>query len=203
MSYFDNCFDHITDPVQRNSVRQQWLQMVGGGLSAADVRILLEKYPDFRVAISQWISATPESLGFSYDTMDRLKEFVATLPEFKDVFDKYVSELVSWEWDPLSSKRDDLRQEIKKLATIFPQFKQVAEQRIEHTESLMRLREEYQREIQQEIEREMFTEKSPNYFSSLKIFQEVVGFPCVNPTYESLFSEQLTVNRGNILPPFN
>jgi len=89
------------------------------------------------------------------------------LPEFKDVFDKYVSELVSWEWDPLSSKRDDLRQEIKKLATIFPQFKQVAEQRIEHTESLMRLREEYQREIQQEIEREMFTEKSPNYFSSL------------------------------------
>jgi hypothetical protein len=62
---------------------------------------------------------------------------------------------------------DDLRQEIKKLATIFPQFKQVAEQRIEHTESLMRLREEYQREIQQEIEREMFTEKSPNYFSSL------------------------------------
>ncbi len=167
MSYFDNCFDHITDPVQRNSVRQQWLQMVDGGLSAADVRILLEKYPDFRVAISQWISATPESLGFSYDTMDRLKEFVATLPEFKDVFDKYVSELVSWEWDPLSSKRDDLRQEIKKLATIFPQFKQVAEQRIEHTESLMRLREEYQREIQQEIEREMFTEKSPNYFISL------------------------------------
>ena len=165
--YYDDCFDHITDPVQRNSVRQQWLQMVDGGLSAADVRILLEKYPDFRVAISQWISATPESLGFSYDTMDRLKEFVATLPEFKDVFDKYVSELVSWEWDPLSSKRDDLRQEIKKLATIFPQFKQVAEQRIEHTESLMRLREEYQREIQQEIEREMFTEKSPNYFSSL------------------------------------
>ena len=97
MSYFDNCFDHITDPVQQNSVRQQWLQMVDGGLSAADVRIILEKYPDFRVAISQWISATPESLGFSYDTMDRLKEFVATLPEFKDVFDKYVSELVSWE----------------------------------------------------------------------------------------------------------
>ncbi len=192
MSYFDNCFDHITDPVQRNSVRQQWLQMVDGGLSAADVRILLEKYPDFRVAISQWISATPESLGFSYDTMDRLKEFVATLPEFKDVFDKYVSELVSWEWDPLSSKRDDLRQEIKKLATIFPQFKQVAEQRIEHTESLMRLREEYQREIQQEIEREYHycsgithRLKRRNPTKIVKIFQEVVGFPCVNPTYES------------------
>jgi len=154
---YDKCFDHITDPVQRNSVRQQWLQMVDGGLSAADVRILLEKYPDFRVAISQWISATPESLGFSYDTMDRLKEFVATLPEFKDVFDKYVSKL----------EKEDPEKEIEKLATIFPQFKQVAEQRIEHTESLMRLREEYQREIQQEIEREMFTEKSPNYFSSL------------------------------------
>jgi hypothetical protein len=27
--------------VQRNSVRQQWLQMVDGGLSVADVRILL------------------------------------------------------------------------------------------------------------------------------------------------------------------
>ena len=38
---YDNCFDHITDPVQRNSVRQQWLQMVDGGLSVADVRILL------------------------------------------------------------------------------------------------------------------------------------------------------------------
>ena len=41
MSYYDNCFDHITDPVQRNSVRQQWLQMIDGGLSVADVRILL------------------------------------------------------------------------------------------------------------------------------------------------------------------
>jgi hypothetical protein len=41
MSYYDKCFDHITDPVQRNSVRQQWLQMVDGGLSVADVRILL------------------------------------------------------------------------------------------------------------------------------------------------------------------
>ncbi|WP_419548243.1 hypothetical protein [Microcystis sp.] len=38
---YDNCFDHITDPVQRNSVRQQWLQMVCGGLFVADVRILL------------------------------------------------------------------------------------------------------------------------------------------------------------------
>ena len=38
---YDKCFDHITDPVQRNSVRQQWLQMVDGGLSVADVRILL------------------------------------------------------------------------------------------------------------------------------------------------------------------
>ncbi|CCI24524.1 hypothetical protein [Microcystis aeruginosa] len=37
---YDNCFDHITDPVQRNSVRQQWLQMVCGGLSVADVRML-------------------------------------------------------------------------------------------------------------------------------------------------------------------
>jgi hypothetical protein len=41
---YDNCFDHITDPVQRNSVRQQWLQI--------DVRMLLDKYPDFRLAIS-------------------------------------------------------------------------------------------------------------------------------------------------------
>ncbi|GCA75967.1 hypothetical protein MiTe_02805 [Microcystis aeruginosa NIES-2520] len=40
--YYDDCFDHITDPVQRNSVRQQWLQMVDGGLSIADVRMLLE-----------------------------------------------------------------------------------------------------------------------------------------------------------------
>ena len=38
---YDKCFDHITDPVQRNSVRQQWLQMVCGGLFVADVRILL------------------------------------------------------------------------------------------------------------------------------------------------------------------
>jgi DNA-binding transcriptional MerR regulator len=157
--YYDDCFDHITDPVQRNSVRQQWLQMVDGGLSIADVRMLLDKYPDFRFVIGRWISTKPESLGFGDNTIDRLKEFVATLPEFKDVFDKYVSQLVS---------SDQYRQgELKKLATIFPQFKQVAEQRIEHTESLMRLREEYQREIQQEIEREMFTEKSPNYFSSL------------------------------------
>ena len=52
MSYYDNCFDHITDPVQRNSVRQQRLQMIDGGLSVADVRILLDKYPDFRLAKS-------------------------------------------------------------------------------------------------------------------------------------------------------
>jgi hypothetical protein len=38
---YDKCFDHITDPVQRNSVRQQWLQMVDGGLSMAYVRMLL------------------------------------------------------------------------------------------------------------------------------------------------------------------
>ncbi|WP_233271220.1 hypothetical protein [Microcystis aeruginosa] len=71
---YDNCFDHITDPVQRNSVRQQWLQMLGGGLSMADVRMLLDKSPDFRVAISRWISAKPVSLGFSYDIMDRLNQ---------------------------------------------------------------------------------------------------------------------------------
>ena len=140
MSYFDNCFDHITDPVQRNSVRQQWLQMVDGGLSAADVRILLEKYPDFRVAISQWISATPESLGFSYDTMDRLKEFVATLPEFKDVFDKYVSNL----------EEGGTEKEIEKLATIFPQFKKLAEQYIKSLEETKKWLEE-QREIQHQI----------------------------------------------------
>ena len=111
---YDNCFDHITDPVQRNSVRQQWLQMLDGGLSVADVRMLLDKYPDFRFAISKWISTVfPKSLGFSYDTMDRLKEFVATLPEFKDVFDKYVSNL----------EEGGTEKEIEKLATIFPQFK--------------------------------------------------------------------------------
>ena len=114
MSYYDDCFDHITDPVQRNSVRQQWLQMLDGGLSVADVRMLLDKYPDFRFAISKWISTVfPKSLGFSYDTMDRLKEFVATLPEFKDVFDKYVSNLAE----------GGTEKEIEKLATIFPQFK--------------------------------------------------------------------------------
>ncbi|WP_287731785.1 hypothetical protein [Microcystis sp. M090S1] len=53
--------------------------------------------------------------------MDRLKDFVATLPEFKDVFDKYVSKLVS---------SGNLEYELKKLATIFPQFKQVTEQSI-------------------------------------------------------------------------
>jgi hypothetical protein len=120
--YYDDCFDHITDPVQRNSVRQQWLQMVDGGLSIADVRMLLDKYPDFRFVIGRWISTKPESLGFGDNTIDRLKEFVATLPEFKDVFDKYVSQLVS---------SDQYRQgELKKLATIFPQFKQVTEQSI-------------------------------------------------------------------------
>ena len=114
MSYYDDCFDHITDPVQRNSVRQQWLQMLDGGLSVADVMMLLDKYPDFRFAISKWISTVfPKSLGFSYDTMDRLKEFVATLPEFKDVFDKYVSNL----------EEGGTEKEIEKLATIFPQFK--------------------------------------------------------------------------------
>ncbi|CCI04890.1 hypothetical protein MICAC_610005 [Microcystis aeruginosa PCC 9443] len=41
MSYYNDCFEHITDPVQRNSVRQQWLQMLNGGLSVADVRMLL------------------------------------------------------------------------------------------------------------------------------------------------------------------
>jgi hypothetical protein len=138
MSYYDDCFDHITDPVQRNSVRQQWLQMLDGGLSVADVRMLLDKYPDFRFAISKWISTVfPKSLGFSYDTMDRLKEFVATLPEFKDVFDKYVSQLVS---------SDQYRQgELKKLATIFPQFKQVAEQRIKENEEERRKANEKRR----------------------------------------------------------
>ena len=121
MSYYDDCFEHITDPVQRNSVCQQWLQIVDGGLSVADVRILLDKYPDFRFAISRWISEKPISLGFSYGTMHRLKDFVATLPEFKDVFDKYVSKLVS---------SGNLEYELKKLATIFPQFKQVTEQSI-------------------------------------------------------------------------
>ena len=135
--YYDDCFDHITDPVQRNSVRQQWLQMVDGGLSIADVRMLLDKYPDFRFAISRWISEKPISLGFSYGTMHRLKDFVATLPEFKDVFDKYVSQLVS---------SDQYRQgELKKLATIFPQFKQVAEQRIKENEEERRKANEKRR----------------------------------------------------------
>ena len=141
MSYYDDCFDHITDPVQRNSVRQQWLQMVCGGLSVADVRMLLDKYPDFRFAISKWISTVfPKSLGFSYDTMDRLKEFVATLPEFKDVFDKYVSNL----------EEGGTEKEIEKLATIFPQFKKLAEQYIKSLEETKKWLEE-QREIQHQI----------------------------------------------------
>ena len=141
MSYYDDCFDHITDPVQRNSVRQQWLQMLGGGLSIADVRMLLDKYPDFRFAISKWISTVfPKSLGFSYDTMDRLKEFVATLPEFKDVFDKYVSNL----------EEGGTEKEIEKLATIFPQFKKLAEQYIKSLEETKKWLEE-QREIQHQI----------------------------------------------------
>ena len=125
--------------VQRNSVRQQWLQMVCGGLFVADVRMLLDKYPDFRFAISKWISTVfPKSLGFSYDTMDRLKEFVATLPEFKDVFDEYVSNLVS---------RDGRESELKKLATIFPQFKKLAEQYIKSLEETKKwLRELQKRE---------------------------------------------------------
>ena len=138
---YDNCFDHITDPVQRNSVRQQWLQMLDGGLSVADVRMLLDKYPDFRFAISKWISTVfPKSLGFSYDTMDRLKEFVATLPEFKDVFDKYVSNL----------EEGGTEKEIEKLATIFPQFKKLAEQYIKSLEETKKWLEE-QREIQHQI----------------------------------------------------
>ena len=138
---YDNCFEHITDPVQRNSVRQQWLQIVDGGLSVADVRMLLDKYPDFRFAISKWISTVfPKSLGFSYDTMDRLKEFVATLPEFKDVFDKYVSNL----------EEGGTEKEIEKLATIFPQFKKLAEQYIKSLEETKKWLEE-QREIQHQI----------------------------------------------------
>jgi DNA-binding transcriptional MerR regulator len=141
MSYYDDCFEHITDPVQRNSVRQQWLQMLDGGLSVADVRMLLDKYPDFRFAISKWISTVfPKSLGFSYDTMDRLKEFVATLPEFKDVFDKYVSNL----------EEGGTEKEIEKLATIFPQFKKLAEQYIKSLEETKKWLEE-QREIQHQI----------------------------------------------------
>ncbi|WP_228051175.1 hypothetical protein [Microcystis aeruginosa] len=141
MSYYDDCFDHITDPVQRNSVRQQWLQMLDGGLSVADVMMLLDKYPDFRFAISKWISTVfPKSLGFSYDTMDRLKEFVATLPEFKDVFDKYVSNL----------EEGGTEKEIEKLATIFPQFKKLAEQYIKSLEETKKWLEE-QREIQHQI----------------------------------------------------
>ena len=135
---YDKCFDHITDPVQRNSVRQQWLQMLDGGLSVADVRMLLDKYPDFRFAISRWIPCQPASLGFSYDTMDRLKDFVATLPEFKDVFYEYVSNLVS---------RDGRESELKKLATIFPQFKKLAEQYIKSLEETKKwLRELQKRE---------------------------------------------------------
>ena len=141
MSYYDDCFEHITDPVQRNSVCQQWLQMLDGGLSVADVRMLLDKYPDFRFAISKWISTVfPKSLGFSYDTMDRLKEFVATLPEFKDVFDKYVSNL----------EEGGTEKEIEKLATIFPQFKKLAEQYIKSLEETKKWLEE-QREIQHQI----------------------------------------------------
>ena len=152
---YDKCFDHITDPVQRNPVRQQWLQMLEGGLSIADVRMLLDKYPDFRFAISRWISAQPASLGFGYNTMDRLKEFVATLPEFKHIFDNYVSNLLSSE--------DDRVRELEKLATIFPQFKQVAEQRIEHIECCRRLQNEYQRRIQEERDRE-WTKATENYY---------------------------------------
>jgi DNA-binding transcriptional MerR regulator len=140
MSYYDDCFDHITDPVQRNSVRQQWLQMLDGGLSVADVRMLLDKYPDFRFAISRWISEKPISLGFHYGTMDRLKDFVATLPEFKDVFDKYVSKL----------EKEGPEKEIEKLATIFPQFKKLAEQYIKSLEETRKWLEE-QREIQHQI----------------------------------------------------
>ena len=128
---YDNCFDHITDPVQRNSVRQQWLQMLDGGLSVADVRMLLDKYPDFRLAISHLIRRQPSSFGFSYDTMDRLKEFVATLPEFKDVFDKYVSNLVSAPGNEKQSELNEKKSKLNKLATIFPEFKQVAEKYIE------------------------------------------------------------------------
>ncbi len=152
MSYYDDCFDHITDPVQRNSVRQQWLQMVDGGLSVADVRMLLDKYPDFRFAISRWISYQPASLGFSYDTMDRLKEFLATLPEFKYVFDKYVSNLVS---EPGKQPEYEKKSKLNKLATIFPEFKQVAEKYIEASLKYQKeQRERLEKEQRERLERE-------------------------------------------------
>jgi hypothetical protein len=143
--YYHNCFDHITDPVQRNSVRQQWYQLLYGGLSVADVRMLLDKYLDFRFAISRWIPCQPANLGFSYDTMDILKEFVATLPEFKDVFDKYVSELVSL---------GDLEHKLEKLAAIFPQVKQVTEQ------SIKRIKEDKEKRRRDDELRMMLEQKN-------------------------------------------
>jgi len=154
MSYYDDCFEHITDPVQRNSVRQQWLQMVDGGLSVADVRRLLDKYPDFRLAISRWISAKPASIGFHYETMDRLRDFVVILPEFKDVFDKYISELISAN-DTTGYSESQLRElepQLSRLATIFPQFKQVAEQRLRTIRQ--RLSEIHERERKEKRARE-------------------------------------------------
>jgi hypothetical protein len=159
--FYDNCFDHITDPVQRNSVRQQWLQMLGGGLSIADVRMLLDKYPDFRFAISRWISSVqPASLGFSHDTMDRLKEFLATLPEFKDVFDKYVSNL----------EEGGTEKEIEKLATIFPQFKKLAEQDIKRRKETEKWLEEQRRieAFQRKIDEDLLYQKTQKEYREME-----------------------------------
>jgi len=113
---YDNCFNHITDPVQRNSGRQQWLQMVEGGLSISDLRVLLDQYSDFRLAVEEFVKQGGLLLLYQHG----LTEVVNTLPEFKKIFyEKAALE---------STSRDELTE----IAHTFPDLNFIVKEQLKY-----------------------------------------------------------------------
>jgi thymidylate kinase len=89
---YNRFFEYITDPVQRNSLRQQWSQMLNAGLSNADLRILLDKYPDFRFAVQELIRNRIADDQY-LDYPEKIKEFATIFPEFKQLVDQQIKAL--------------------------------------------------------------------------------------------------------------
>ncbi|WP_430012886.1 hypothetical protein ACQY1Y_12855 [Microcystis ichthyoblabe FBCC-A1114] len=137
MSYYDDCFDHITDPVQRNSVRQQWLQMLDGGLSVADVRMLLDKYPDFRFAVEEFV----ERHGLLLIHQNGLTEVINALPEFKKI--------VYTELANVSMSRDELTE----IAHTFPDLNFIVKPKLEKLDKQEQREKQEAERRRQEAER--------------------------------------------------
>lgn len=134
---YDKCFDHITDPVQRNSVRQQWLQMVKGGLSISDLRVLLDQYSDFRLAVEEFVKKAAMLLIYQ----NGLTEVVNTLPEFKKNF--YTA----------AARESTSRDELTEIAHTFPDLNFIVKQQLEY------LDKEEQREKQKAEHRRQEAER--------------------------------------------